>query len=1498
MRQMVLTAAAVTMGATALAPAAPVPYHLFFSHTNGPFGARDLPAFGAAQITGVAEGDVVFFNTTAVEPGGTDGNYTTPFPAPPQPAIPPYFFDGSLVAPTVTAADGVDAVHVVTRNFTAAGFNFLPGDMILSWQAGVTVPAPVGGIGSSDLVLFRPDTFGDYTSGTFDLLFDASDVAFGGNIDGVALVEESFSAGGITFSPGELLISIGGTSGVFTDEDIIRFTPTVLGGGATAGAFDEIVDGPDIVTGGTDPDIIDFEIIQENTLFGDAALTAGSIVFTTLNNGNTLNSTPNPDLTSDNDDLYVLVPTTYGAATAGAITLLFNGDDADVGIGSQFLQETQFDGVAFVTFPTFSFTEFTSTDVNGAPLLNTERIDHRLVLQNTSTVDAIDASVEIPIDADSNNLRNILASIGTDNSTGATVRIDGITLAAGATMEIMFTVDAFGVPGAVVQHTATSANLGGGAATRSSDPLTIAAGPDLSTSTKVSNPAAPSIVTRGQVITYTVTINNTGGAPAIVDLTDTLPVPLTGLVVLSTGGGTDASVGTVVDIQDIPVAAGGSASVQFQATVSASALNGDSITNQCTLTPDSGIGASPSSGTLTVSAEDLSTSTKVSNPPAGSLVTRGQLVTYTITINNTGAVGTTVDLTDSVNGRLTNVTVTNTGGGTDATVGNALAVDDIPLPGGSSATVEFTGQVTATAIDGGAIPNTATLTPASGPPVNVVSGSLFVTVPVLTTSTKVSSPASGSVVERGDTVIYTVSINNTGSANALVDLTDTVSALLENVTVTNTGGGTDASVGNSVSVTAIPVSAGGTATVEITGTVVATAANGQTFGNTATLTPNLGGSVVNASAGTLTVGVPVLATSTKVSNPPGGSLVERGDTVTYTVTINNTGLADATVDLTDAVSALLENVTVTSTGGGTDASAGNSVSVTGIPVSAGGSATVEITGDVVATANDGDTIANTATLTPGTGAVANPGAGTLTVAVPVLTASTKTSNPPAGSNLATGSPITYTVTITNSGQADALVDLLDNVDPLLVNVAVTNAGGGVDNSAGNTVDITGIPVTAGSSVSVEITAEVSGSAPGGATIANSATLTPDAGSAETVSAGAITVGVPDLSTSTFTSVPPAGSTVLRGQTVTYTVTISNTGAGDAVVDLVDVIPVELVSLSVTSTGGGIDSSSGNTIQVDDILVVGGGSVSVEFTGQVSASAANGATISHTANLTPDVGSPANLPSGALTAGVPDLSTSTKVSSPAGGSNVTRGDVVTYTITINNTGGGDALVDVLDNVDADLTGVTVTNAGGGVDGSAGNTVSIADVPVPAGGSATVIFTATVSATAANGATIANAATLTPDTGAAQPVSSAALTVQIGVFSASTKTSVPVPGSQVQRGAVVTYTVTINNTGSAATLVDLTDSVDSDLTNVVVTSTGGGTNASSGNAVAVNNIPVPAGGSATVVIAGQVRATAPNGASITNTATVTPDSGDAASPSSGALTVFVGSTTPVQAYESYR
>jgi uncharacterized repeat protein (TIGR01451 family)/fimbrial isopeptide formation D2 family protein len=286
-------------------------------------------------------------------------------------------------------------------------------------------------------------------------------------------------------------------------------------------------------------------------------------------------------------------------------------------------------------------------------------------------------------------------------------------------------------------------------------------------------------------------------------------------------------------------------------------------------------------------------------------------------------------------------------------------------------------------------------------------------------------------------------------------------------------------------------------------------------------TANFTGTLSTGEAASASVGDPVLNTSTKTVVDLNGGSVAPGDVLEYTVTINETaGFTTTDITVTDVVQAELQSINFTSLPAGTtNNTVGNNIDLSTITVAAGSSVTIVYEATIDAAAPPGTNIDNTATIThAGSGVTFDAISPTLTISPTSLSTSTKTVLDVNGGSLLPGDLLRYTITIIETGGLPVSnVQLTDVVDANLTGINITNLGGGTDNSAGNTIDISNISIPASSSVTVEFEANVSGAASTGTSINNTAIITD-------VTTGIVTNAV--APTVVVNSTPSSGTKIL------------------------------------------------------------------------------------------------------------------------------------------------------------------------------------------------------------------------------------------------------------------------------------------------------------------------------------------------------------------------------------
>jgi uncharacterized repeat protein (TIGR01451 family) len=367
------------------------------------------------------------------------------------------------------------------------------------------------------------------------------------------------------------------------------------------------------------------------------------------------------------------------------------------------------------------------------------------------------------------------------------------------------------------------------------------------------------------------------------------------------------------------------------------------------------------------------------------------------------------------------------------------------------------------------------------------------------------------------------------------------------------------------------------------------------------------------------------------------------------------------------------------------------------------------------------------------------------------------------------------------------------------------------------------------------------------------------------------------------SILPATGNVIPGQTLTYTVVVSNTGTGNVTgASVTDPIPADFTSDSYTATpsGGATGYTPSGTGSISDtVSLPAGSSITYVITGTVSSTATG--TLSNTATLTPTAGT---VETATDTDNLADLSVtkSDNAGGPSNG-NVVPGQPLTYTIVVSNTGLGSATgVTIADSMPTNLTGATwtATNTGTASGYSASGTGNINDTNVSLSAGSTITYTVTgvVSPTATG--TLANTVNVTPANGAAVYANDDDNLVDLSVEkkdSGGGDSAVPTTGTVVP-GAPLTYTIIVSNTGNGnLTGATIADFFPADFTGATWTASqvGGASGfVSTGTGNIYETVNMPASSTITYIVTGTVSPSATG--SFTNTVTVTPPVGTAGIP----------------------
>ncbi|MGO1069981.1 DUF7507 domain-containing protein [Lysobacter sp. CA199] len=930
-------------------------------------------------------------------------------------------------------------------------------------------------------------------------------------------------------------------------------------------------------------------------------------------------------------------------------------------------------------------------------------------------------------------------------------------------------------------------------------------------SSKSSDPASDTTVNPGATITYTLsTTIGTAALTSAYTLTDTISGDQTFVSVTDTGAYTCTGAGPVV----CTLPAGtlpGTYTLIYTTTVDADASGtvGNSVAGNGGGDPDPECTNCTTTHTV---ASPVISSSKSSDPATGTTVNPDATITYTLsTTIGTAALTSVYTLTDTISGDQTFVSMTNTGSYT--CTGTGPLVCTLPagtLPG--TYTLTYTATVDTDAA--GTVGNSVAGNGGGDPDPECVTCTTTHTValPVISSS-KSSDPASGTTVNPGATISYTLSTTiSTAALTSIYTLTDTISGDQTFVSMTNTGSYT--CTGTGPVVCTLPAGTlPGTYTLSYTATVDTDAAG--TVGNS--VAGNGGGDpdpeCTNCTT-THTVASPVISSS-KSSDPATGTTVNPGATITYTLstTIGTAALTSA-YTLTDTISGDQTFVSVTNTG---------SYTCTG-------------TGPLVCTLPAGTlpgtyTLTYTATVdTDAAGTVGNSVAGngggdpdpectncttTHTVASPVISSS-KSSDPATGTTVNPGATITYTLSTTVTTSAlTSVYTLTDTISGDQTFVSVTNTGAYTCTGTGPlacTLPAGTLPGTYTLSYTTTVDVDASGTVGNSVTGDGGGDPDPECTNCTTTH----TVASPVISSSK-SSDPATGTTVNPGATITYTLsTTVATAALTSAYTLTDTISGDQTFVSVTNTGSYTCTGTGPLVCT---LPAGTlpGTYTLTYTATVDTDAAGTVGNSVAGNGGGDPDPECTNCTTTHTVASPVISSS-KSSDPATGTTVNPGVTITYTLsTTIGTAALTSAYTLTDTISGDQTFVSVTNTGAYTCTGSGPLVCT----LPAGtlpGTYTLTYTTTVDSDAAGtvGNSVAGNGGGDPDPECTSCITTH--TVALPVISSS-KSSDPATGTTVNPGATITYTLSTTVTTAALTSAyTLTDTISGDQTFGGVTSAG--------------------------------------------------------------------------------
>lgn len=926
---------------------------------------------------------------------------------------------------------------------------------------------------------------------------------------------------------------------------------------------------------------------------------------------------------------------------------------------------------------------------------------------------------------------------------------------------------------------------------------------------QTSDPKNGAAVSEDDVITYTIKLTNIGEGNAHgAAIRDAIPEQLE---LVSASENWELADGALV-ASGLELASGESMTFTFDARVIGEA--GSTIANRATcgfaadVTKD--LELDSNENVHVVSAPELRV-TKASKPGVGATISDGDEITYTITVKNAGAgLDKNVAVFDRLPEGMTYVDGSLVAEGADqATFAEgAVAVRYAKLAGGETRTITF--KATADAEFDGQLANVATFGHSDDLPTselenktNATSTMVSAKQPLVRIS-QVSDPVNGTAVAKGDEITYTITVKNDGLGAAHgVAVFDRVPEHTEFVSAD----GLDYADG-AVKISGLDIAAGESETFSFTVRVIdggeIIVSNRASAGFADDPTDEL---EIDSNEVVHGVAMPDVKVA---KSSDAGETVTGGDVITYTIKLANAGNGVAeNVGIYDVIPAGTTYVEGSlKAKSATEATfADGAIAARYAKLGAGRSAT--ITFKVTVNDDFGGVLSNQATYGAAETLPTAPlsdftnASTTTAVAKQPLLRIEQASQPANGTAVADGEEIAYTITVFNDGEADARgVAIFDRLPEH--SEFVSAKGLNFDEEHG-ILTADGITIAAGDSMSVSFKVKASGN--GGEIVANRATagfatapvaeLELDSG--ETVNQ----IAAADMRV-TKTATPGADATLSSGDEITYTIKVTNAGAG------------------VAKDFGVYDAIPAGTTYVDGSLVAEGAIVNAPI--KVDAVAARydriepGEERTITFKVTVDAGTDGMIQNFATYGDAPELPVAplgdytntvinnakaaapalriTKSATPGAGTVLSVGDEITYTVTVANDGDGKATgVAVFDRIPVHTTyvegsaqGLTLTE-----DGSA---LYADGLEIAAGESKTFSFKAAV---VDEGVIITNRATCGF---AKNPTSDLDIDSNEVVNSAeapNTEIAIsanPVDGSAVTPGSDITYTVTLRNTGRGA------------------------------------------------------------------------------------------------------